>query len=223
MNRPVSPRRRRGQRGIEAIEFGLFAMMVTPALVWMFTTGMNFVRFDKANDVARATALMYVKGTDLTLIGSQEIIERLGNGLNLVVDNGATPPNQVLSNSLGSGLLVVSRVQYVGPNTCSSCANTNKFVFMHRVYIGNTSLQIDGTTQQSALGNPDSSIWSSTTGLVSSPYTNTGAQVASSFASLWGSPGVADGQVIYVVEGFFAGSFGSGQFQGNGIYVRLFM
>ena len=219
---PVSQRRRRRQKGVEAIEFGLFFIMMLPGFVWMFISGMNFIRFNKANDVARAAALMYIKGQDMTVLGTQEILARVGQGLNLYVDDGATAPNQVLSNSRGSGLVVLSQVQYVGPNTCNNCTNLNHYVFLQRVYVGNKSLQFNGTQVQSGLGDPATAIWSATTGAVTSVYTNTGAQVNSSFANLW-SPAVGDGQVVYVVESFFAGGFGSGQFGANGVYARVFM
>ena len=209
LNRTVSERRRRNQKGVEAIEFGLFFIMMLPAFVWMFISGMNFIRFNKANDVARAAALMYVKGQDMTVLGTQEILARVGQGLNLQVDDGNTPPNQQLSNSRGSGLVIVTQVQYVGPNTCTSCTNLNHYVFLQRVYIGNKSLQFNGSTVQSALGSPGSAIWSATTGSVTNAYNDTTAQVASSFSSLW-NPGVGDGQIVYVVESFFAGGFGSG-------------
>jgi hypothetical protein len=222
LNVPVSARRKRGQRGIEAIEFGLFAVMMLPPFVWMFINGMNFIRFNKANDVARAAALMYIKGQDMTVLGSQEILARVAEGLNLQVDDGATPPNQVLSNANGSGLVILSQVQYVGPNTCTSCTNLNKYVFLQRIYAGNTGLQIDGAAVQSALGNPATALWNATTGAVSSAHTDAGAQLAASFAGLWSTP-VGDGQIVYVVECYFSGSFGSGSFNGNGIYTRVFM
>lgn len=222
IRRPVSNRRRRGQRGIEAIEFGLFFVMMLAPFVWMFITGMNFVRYNKANDVVRAAALMYVKGQDLTLLGNQEIIERVAQGLDLEVDNQAAAPNQVISHTQGSGLIVISKVQYVGPNTCNNCTNTNYYVFAQRIYIGNTSLQFNGSTVASALGSPSTADWNSTTGAVSNMYTDTGARVASSFTNFW-SPTLGDGQYVYVIEGFFAATFGSGQFGGNGIYARVFM
>jgi hypothetical protein len=188
----------------------------------MFVTGMNFIRFNKANDVARAAALMYVKGQDMTVLGTQEILARVAQGLDLEVDNGVTPPNQVESNSRGSGLIIVSQVQYVGPNTCNNCTNIDHYVFLQRVYIGNTALQFNGVTVQSALGNPAATIWNTASGNVSNTFNNTGAQVSANFASLW-TPTVGDGQVVYVTETFFAGGFGSGQFGGGGVYSRVFM
>lgn len=221
-SRPVSHRRRRRQKGVEAIEFGLFFVMMLPPFVWMFISGMNFIRFNKANDVARAAALMYVKGQDMTVLGTQEILARVGQGLDLAVDDGGAAPNQVMSNTRGSGLVVLSQVQYVGANTCSNCTNLNQYVFLQRVYIGNKSLQFNGTQVQSALGDPATAIWSSSTGAVTSIYADTRARVNSTFGNLW-SPAVGDGQIVYVVESFFAGGFGSGDFGGSGVYARVFM
>ena len=218
----MSARRKRGQSGLEAIEFGMFTVVMMPALIWMFVSGMNFVRFNKANDVARATALMYLKNTDFTVLGSQEIIGRLAQGLDLEVDDGTAAPNQVLSSSRGSGLVVLTQVQYVGPNTCTGCANLNQYVYLQRIYMGNRSLQFNGTTQQSALGDPVAAIWSSSSGLITNPLTDTRARVAASFANLW-SPAVGDGQIVYVVECYFSNTFGTGSFGGNGIYARVFM
>jgi len=219
---PVSQRRRRRQKGVEAIEFGLFFIMMLPGFVWMFISGMNFIRFNKANDVARATALMYIKGQDMNVLGTQEIVARVGQGLDLEVDDGTPAPNQVMSNTRGSGLVVLSQVQYVGPNTCSNCNNLNHYVFLHRVYIGNRSLEFNGTSVQSALGDPAAAVWSASTGAVTNVYTDTRAQVNSTFGNLW-SPAVGDGQIVYVVESFFSGGFGTGDFGGSGVYARVFM
>ena len=228
---PASARRRRSQKGVEALEFGLFAVVMAPALIWMFTTGMNFLKFNKANDTTRAAALMYVKGTNMMVLGSQEIIERIAEGLDLQVDDGVTPPNQSLKNDRGSGLIILSQVQYVGSVTCpTGCTNYGKYVFMHRAYIGNKNLVLGGGEDNdqepasSALGDPTSTAWNSTTGIVANPHGDSGAVVNSSFANVWPSGGsLPDGQIAYVIEAYFKGNFGSGQFNGRGIYTRILM
>lgn len=222
-DRTVARRRRgRNQRGVETFEFALFFAIMLPGFIWMFISGMNFIRFNKANDVARATALMYVKGQNMNVLGTQEVLARVGKGLDLEVDDGAIPPNQVQSNSRGSGLVVLSEVQFVGPNTCNACTNTGQYVFLQRVYIGNTTLQFNGSTVRSALGSPSTTIWSPSNGDVSNAYSDAGAQVDPSFAGLW-SPAVGDGQIVYVVEAFFSGQFSVGQFGAGGVYTRVFM
>ena len=220
MRFPISSRRRQSQHGIEAIEFGLLFVFLLPPFMWMFVNGMNFLRFNKSTDVSRSASLMYVKGLDFTYPGTQNIISRVASGLDLQVSASTTASGI----SAGSGLIIFSTVQYMGPNTCTACANLNKYVFLNRVYVGNTSLSISGTTVASALGNPSNTVWSSTTGAVSNIQTDTGAQVAASFSSIWSST-IGDGQIAYVTECFFKpqGGFGNGSFDSNGVYSRVIM
>jgi hypothetical protein len=220
MRLPLSLRRRVSQRGIEAIEFGLLFALLLPPFVWMFISGMNFLLFNKATDVARSASLLFVKGIDFTLPGNQKIIARVASGLDLA-DSATTTAN---GGTTGSGLIVFSIVQFVGPNTCNNCTNLNKFVFLERIYVGNKTLAIAGTTVASALGSPNGSVWSTSTGVVSSTQTNAGAQVPSgSTGALPASMG--DGQIAYVIETFFKpqGGFGSGSFDSNGVYTRVIM
>ncbi len=186
----------------------------------MFINGMNFLRFNKATDVSRSAALLFVKGIDFTLPGNQAIIARVASGLDLE-SSSTTSAGGI---SAGSGLIVFSIVQYIGPNTCSGCTNLNKYVFLERIYVGNTSLAISGTTVSSALGSPNNSVWSATTGAVSSTQTNPGAQVPIGSASALPAA-MGDGQIAYVVECFFKPQtgFGTGGFDSNGVYSRVIM
>ncbi len=217
---PLSQRRTRLQRGVEAIEFALLFSFLLPPFVWMFVNGMNFLRFNKATDVSRSAALLFVKGIDFTLPGNQTIISRVASGLDLQTSS-TTTANGVTT---GSGLLIFTTVQYIGPNTCSNCTNLNKYVFIDRVYVGNTSLQISGTRVSSALGSPLSNLWSSSTGVVTSTLTNSGAQISSSATGSL-PESMADGQIAYVVESFFKpqGGFGGGAFDSNSVYTRVVM
>lgn len=222
---PISDRRRRRQSGLEAIEFGLFFVLTLPMFMWMFINGMNFLRLDKANDVTRAAALMYIKGQDFTFVGTQNIISLVANGLNLDVASSTTAGGV----TTGNGLLIFSTVQYIGPNTCSNCTNLNQYVFLNQVFVGNTGLQFNGVTVQSSLGRANTAIWSSSTGAVSGSQTDNRARVSSSFANFGTSNGnpivIGDGQIVYVVESFFnpQGGFGTGAFNGNGVYTRVLM
>ena len=60
-------------------------MVVFLPLLLMFITGMNFLRYIKATDVARAAALLYVKGQDLTSLGTQRVLAKVASGLDLQV------------------------------------------------------------------------------------------------------------------------------------------
>jgi hypothetical protein len=188
-----------------------------PALVWTFISGMNFVRYVKASDVTRAAAMLYTKGSDMSEVGLQQVLERVANGLDLQVDN-----NGVRVNNLGSGLIVLTRVEYVG-STCG-CTNASKYVMTQRLYIGNRSLTISGSTVESFSGAAPSTGWNSTSGSVSNFKNNATAVVSTGFSTLWGSS-LSDGQYVYVIETFFKPTtpMGTGQFDANGVYNRIFM
>ncbi len=215
---PVSARRKGRQRGVEAIEFGLWMFLMMPAFLWMFITGMNLIRYIKASDVTRASAMLYTKGQDMTDIGMQQVVARVANGLDLeVTTSGAS------GNSVGNGLLIFSRVEYVGASC--SCNNAAQYVVTQRIYVGNRSLQLSGAGVESFAGPAPSTGWNVTTGLVANATTsNTTAIVNSAFSSLWGSA-LSDGQYIYMVESFFkpTTTMGSGPFDSAGVYNRIFM
>jgi len=220
MKFPISLRRKKGQNGLEAIEFGLLFLFLIPPFMWMFINGMNFLRFNKATDVSRSAALLYIKGVDFTLPGNQDIIARVATGLNLIDSESTTAQG----GTSGNGLIILSTIQYIGPNTCASCVNLNKYVFIQRIYVGNKNLQLTGTTVASALGNPASGLWNTTTGAVTNTQTDTGAQVASSATGALPTA-MGDGQVAYVVETFFTpqNGFGNGAFDSTGVYNRVIM
>jgi hypothetical protein len=215
-------RRKRSQGGTEVVEFLIFFWLTFPALLWMFVTGMDFVYMDKVNDVALAADLMVVKNLDLTLQGTQQIVARVATGLNLVTGTG---PNGNGAGG-GNGLLVISTVQYIGATTCSGCTNVGKYVFTRRIYIGNKSLQVNGSSVDSLFGDPAAGLWdSSVTGNVSNNQSNTGAQTNAAFAAMYNGTPIPDGQVVYVVESFFKPPFSFGGYAGstNGVYVRALM
>ena len=213
---PVSPRRRRSQSGLESIEFGLWALLVMPAFVWMFINGFNFIRYNKASDVTRAAAMMYIKNSPMNTVGPHRILERIANGLDLQVDSGNT-----IINNAGSGMIALTKVQYIGAEC--GCENASQYVITQRLYVGNRSLVINSQTVESFSGAPPSGIWNSSSGLVSNYSTNTAARASPAFATVWGSS-LANGQVVYLVESFFrTPPLGSGEFDSRGIYTRIYM
>jgi hypothetical protein len=219
----VSRERRRKQAGLEAVEFGLFFVMMLPAFIWMFTSGMNFIRQNKANDVARAVALMYIKGVDFTPADNKKIVERLATGLNLVATGGtpAAPTNDFAS---GDGLLILSQVRRIGPTVCpTGCTNLNTNVYLERVYIGNRTLTVNGVSAASGFGTPpDASL--NTTGATINPTGDTTVRTNGAFDSLWNGA-LADGQIVYMVEVFFRAPGGAqaSEFTWGGVYTRVFM
>jgi len=219
MKQVTIQRRRQLQKGVEAIEFGLLFAFLLPPFLWMFVNGMNFLRFNKTTDVSRSAALLYVKGVDFTLPGNQTIISRVASGLDLTASSTTTANGA----GSGSGLIILSTVQYIGANTCNSCTNLNKYVFLDQVFVGNKALVIAGTSVVSALGSPNAGLWSTSTGVVTNTQTNAGAQVGSAVSGIL--PTMGDGQVAYVVECYFKpqNGFGNGAFDSNGVYTRVIM
>ena len=218
----ISERRKRKQRGVEVIEFALLMTFLMPPFLWMFISGINFVRFNKANDVARATALMYIKGLDFNQIGNQQLVARLASGLDLQVTDTA---GSSLASTLGSGLVILTNVRYIG-TSCNGCANQNQYVITQRIYMGNQNLSFVGTDCEgngSLAGTPTTAIWDSTTGNIANYSTDTRARVASAFSTLWGSA-LGDGQNIFMVETFFKQlTFGAAEYSTSGVYTRVFM
>lgn len=191
-------------------------MLLMPPFIWMFISGMNFIRYNKAGDVTRSTAMMYIKGVDMTALGNQRIIARVASGLGLVVESGGA-----VVNNQGTGMVALSKVVFVDPQC--GCTNAGQYVLAERVYLGNRSLDIAGTTVESFVGPVPAALWSSSTGAISNYTTDTRARVSSDFSTLWGNS-LGAGQFVYVVESFFkANTGGAGAFDSNGTYTRVFM
>lgn len=214
--------RGRSQRGAEAIEFSVGFMITFPALVWMAISGMNFIRHNKVNDLARGVGLMYIKDTNFMDPKMKRIVERVAAGLELVATDGAANPANVFNQ--GKGLVILSKVERQGD--CSGCANENTYIVTERVYIGNRSLTIDGQTAASLAGAiPDALLDGGGKTLAAARLNNTAAQATTEFHTLWSDPApLSDGQNVYVIEAFFAApQFGSGEFTGRGVATKVFM
>lgn len=120
--------------------------------------------------------------------------------------------------------MVLSELMYVGANACSAlppgeCTNEGQYVYLQRIDFGNSNVQFNGVTVQSAVGNPIVTMNSS--GMVQNYLTDPNA-VAPNFANLVQMQ-LADQQVVYVAETFFASpDLGFSSVPGGGIYSRNF-
>lgn len=231
---PVSPRRRLNQKGQEIWEFAGVAFLLVPMLLGGFVTGMGLIRSIQANQVCRDLANIYIHGGDFSSYSMQQLGQRLAQGLNLQI--GASFTGNVADNSANSGdtVVTVSQIMYVGSTTSTSCAavgaanclNHDSFVFTQRIKFGNGTL-----TFPNSLGDPTTTAISST-GILSSPITDTGAKLPSAgqtaMTNLWqvstnGRTPLTDQQVAYVVELYSQSpSLGLGSFAGGGQYARYF-
>ena len=226
------------ERGNEIVEFALVLSFFAPMLLGTFVVGMNMVKAIAVNHVVRDLASMYIHGADFSTSGYQQLALRLASGINLQAPAFPNGTTNVQSNtgSAGDGLIWVTKIMYVGATTdpnCTSvgagnCFNHDKFVYLQRVVFGNSTLT---SQQQSTLGDASLATISSS-GAVRNYLTDTGAQLPGTaqtqMTNLWqtnqnGQQPLTDGDVIYVVEGYFQSpSLTISSISGKGVYARYF-
>jgi hypothetical protein len=198
-------------------------------LLWTFITGMNLIRMIQSQQICRELAGLYIGGLDFSTYAAESLAVTLSQGYGLNVGTGfASGVANMYDNDTngGNGYVVVSEIMYVGSNTCAalpsgtSCTNEGQYVFIQRVDFGNNALTINGATATSAFGTPTAT--ETAYGNVENYLTDSGA-VAANFSGFLQSS-LADGQVIYVVETWFASpDLGFAAFPGGGLYARTFM
>ncbi len=222
----ISARRRKTQRGNEIIEFALFAVFLVPLLLWTFIAGMNLIRLIQAEQICREIGSLYIGGVDFSTYAAQSLVVNLAKGYSLNAGSGFTGNMYDNDANGGNGYVVVSEIMYVGANTCSTlpsgtaCTNQGRYVFLQRIDFGNSNLTINGAAVASSFGNPTAS--QTPFGVVENYLTDSGA-VATNFSSFLNS-GLLDGQVVYVVETWFASpDLGFAAPSGGGMYARVFL
>ena len=237
MRQPVNNLHKR-ERGNEIVEFALVLSFFAPMLLGTFVVGMNLVKSIAVNHVVRDLASMYIHGADFSASGYQQLALRLASGINLQAPAFPNGTANVQSNtgSAGDGLIWVTKVMYVGATTdpnCTSvgggnCSNHDKFVYLQRVVFGNSTL----TSQQNSTLGDASLATISSSGAVRNYLTDTGAQLPGTaqtqMTNMWqttqnGQQPLTDGDVIYVVEGYFQSpSLTISSISGKGVYARYF-
>lgn len=236
-SRPVSPSRRKSQKGNEMLEFLLVAVLFLPMVLGTFVTGMELVRSIQVNHIVRDLADMYIHGADFSGYPMQTIAQRLATGMDLQIGPSFAGNNPSNTANGGRGVITVSQVTYIGddadPNCQSvlpqNCTNANKFVFTQRIQFGSGAV---ATAHPSSFGNPSVAV--SSTGSITqrNAILQSGAALpgASQVAmqDLWQSPGAGrtpliDGQVFYAVEAYFESpDLVAGYLAGEGVYARWF-
>lgn len=168
-------------RGNTILEFAIVMTFLVPMLAGAFTIGMTVTKGIQASNVTWDGLVLLVtamtnpnSGLDLSQTQNQRIIVRASQGFNMASDASYDP------SSTGGGVVILSKVILVGPNTCalgivpapsgipnstppnygwntSNCPNYGSYVFAYRIVIGN------GTRWSSALGNPGGTVQSNGT------------------------------------------------------------
>lgn len=235
----ATQRRKKTQRGQEIIEFALIAMLLVPMFLGSFVVGMNLIRSIQCNQVIRDLTDMYIHGADFSTNSMQQEAQRLAQGLNLQISGfsgDSAGHEQANTSNGGNGLVTVTQIMYVGATTdancqavgASSCTNHDSFVYTQQVQFGNGTLANSGTV---SLGTPSGATINSS-GFVSNPVTDSNAKLGSAaqtaMTNLWqtsnnGQQSLADGQTVYIVEGYFQSpDLSVGSLSGNGVYARYF-
>jgi hypothetical protein len=228
---PVSPRRAKRQRGNEILEFALYAAFMVPLFLWVFVTGMNLLRMIQCTQICRDIGNLYIHGVDFSIYPAEQIAQRLAQGYGLNIGGGfAAGVTNMYNNdgNVGNGYVVLSEVMFVGAATCATlpvgttCTNQNQTVYLQRVDFGNASVKFNGVIVASAVGNAAGATINSA-GLVQN-YLTDGKAVATNFAgNFLGGTNLGDGQVMYVVETFFASpDLGISAYPAGGVYSRNF-
>ncbi len=228
--------RKKRQGGQELIEFAMASLLLVSVFTGSFITGMNLIRSIQANQACRDLDDLYIHGADFSTYPTQQLAQRLAQGLNLQIGASFSGNSATNTSNGGNVLVTLTHIMYVGttsdPNCAavgaSNCTNHDSFVYTQRIQFGNGSL----TGQNpSSLGYPNTTAIS-TTGILQNPVTDPGAKLPgtaqSSMVSLWqvsgnGRTPLEDGQSTYVAE-FYAQSpdLNLGSFAGGAVYARYF-
>jgi len=237
----ATQRRKKTQSGQEIIEFGIVAVLFVPMFLGTFVVGMNLIRSIAVNEVVRDLDDMYIHGGDFSTQPFQQQAQRLAQGLNLQVSAFAGDTaghEQSNTTNGGNGLITVTQIMWVGSTTDPNCAavgagnctNHNSFVYTQQVQFGNGTLANSGTVSLGSASAAGATINSS--GVVNNPVTDTHAKLPgsaqSTMSSIWqtnnnGQLALTDGQVVYIVEGYFQSpDLSVGSLSGNGVYARYF-
>lgn len=219
----VSERRAR-QRGYEIIEFGLIAVLLVPAFLWMFINGMNLIRMIQCNQICRDIGNLFMEGVDFSTYQSQQLAATLAAGYGLQIGSSFSGNDRNNDGNSGNGWIILSEVMYVGPSACSAlpsgttCTNSGKYVYLLRVDFGNSALTINGSSLQSAIGNPSAATFNSQ-GYVQNYLTDSNAVAANAGNYIT----LGDTQVAYISETFFASpTLDFSAYPGGGITSRTF-
>jgi hypothetical protein len=188
------------------IEFALCMSFLTPLLLGTFNAGMNLGQNLQVTQLARNAGHMYVRWVDFSLPSTQDMIVRLGQGLNL-------------ARSGGDGVVILSQITVPVDADCtaasislSACTNRNLPVFTHRNAFGNTSLR------PSAFGTPRAPLADATGAISPNSYLTDPAARASNWTQVLA---LQTGEVAFVAEVYVRSpAWDVGGNSAEGVYAR---
>ena len=204
--------RNRSEKGSAMLEFGLVVLLLVPLLFGTVGFGINLGNMLQSAQITRDVAHMYSRAVDFSLTQNKNIAVNLVQGMGGMTVNG------------GNGVLILSQVREVYLADCiavglsaGQCTNLGKRVFTNRIVIGNSSLRA------SNFGTPNATYVTADGSISSANYLTRTDLVATNFDDTVLPQ--ADGDVAFVVEGYFAtpdmSFLTSGFAEGNaGTYTR---
>jgi len=194
------PHRRSRRSGVAVVEFSLSLVFLIPLLLGTFVFGFRLIRALEMQQIVRDLGHMYIRGINFRNAGPISNARTLSSGFDLT--------------STGTSLIVFSQIRILQQADCDAanptspagthCTNLNNPVFVEQITIGNTSLQINGSTAHSVYGNPPVQTDKTVTAVNMANNVNAAAGTtspASGFAQLIT---LQAGEYAYVVEMFNA-------------------
>jgi hypothetical protein len=193
-------RRSKLRSGVAIIEFSLALLFLVPLLLGTFVFGFRLIRSLQMEQVVRDLGHMYVRGVDFRNPGPQQNAQTLSQGFDLT--------------SSGTSLLVFSQIRIVTQADCDAanptkpagtpCTNLGNPVFTEQYTVGNSSLQIGGTTAKSAYGTPPTQTDHTVTSVNQANNSSAAAGTTSPAAGFANVITLQTGEFAYLVEMFNA-------------------
>jgi hypothetical protein len=164
----------------------VIGLVMVPLLLGVVVIGFNLIRALQVNQINRDAGHMFARGVDFS--GSSSGLVNQGILFKMA-------PRLETTTTSGTGILILSTVQYIGPNQCNKCNNLNHAVFIQRIILGNAALKLSdfGTVPAASLN---------TDGTVKSPTTDSAARADGILTYL----ALQDGDRAYISETYFSSS-----------------
>jgi len=204
-----------GRRGNTILEFSLCLLVLSPALLGMFTVGMNLNRNLQAIQVARDSGHMFVRSVDFSEEKNQKLLARLSKELRMVQSGTLDTPDPH-----GGSVIMLTKVHVPTAAECTAaglnagqCVNVGIPTITQRIWVGNEALRA------SVFGTPPKNLLKSKGGIDNKEILTEAVLQVTNVTNL---PPIAAGQDAYIAEVFVTSpDFDlAGSITGTGVYAR---